>query len=142
VSPLLGGMESRDPGESRSRRRACYEQWLSTPGSFALIAEDGRRAIGYAVVSLGEGSQGWASGDRVGDVHDLAVLPEARGRHVGSELMDEVERELLRAGVGECRLKVIPANADAIRFYERRGMLAVAHVYMRSIGEGGSRAAM
>jgi ribosomal protein S18 acetylase RimI-like enzyme len=135
VSPLLAGMEARDPGESWSRRRARYEQWLSTPGSFVLIAEEGERAIGYAVVSLGDGSQGWGSGERVGDVHDLAVLPEARRRQVGSELMDEVERELLRAGVGECRLKVIPANADAIHFYERRGMLAVAHVYMRSIGK-------
>jgi ribosomal protein S18 acetylase RimI-like enzyme len=58
-----------------------------------------RRAVGYALVTIGEGPQGWAAGDRVADVQTLSVLSVARGEGVGTLLMDAVEEELSRVSM-------------------------------------------
>lgn len=42
--------------------------------------------------------------------------------------MNAVEEELVRLGVGELRLLVIAPNAEAICFYERRGLTTVSQV--------------
>lgn len=39
--------------------------------------------------------------------------------------MDAVEAELERRGVREFRITVLPANVEAMRFYERRGLVPV-----------------
>ncbi len=90
--------------------------------------------MGYAFVTIGEGSQGWAGGDRVADIETLSVLPEERGEGVGSHLMDAVEGELARLGVSELRLLVIAPNTEAIRFYERRGLATVSQVMLGQVG--------
>ncbi len=94
------------------------------------MAELHGRSVGYAVVSLGEGYDGWSSPECVGDLHDFAVHPDVRSRGVGTLLMDAVERELLAAEVEYCRLRVIARNVDAVRFYERRGMSVVSHIML------------
>lgn len=68
VAPTLGGLEARTPEEAWERRRVKYELWLDDPDAFLLLAERDGRAVGYALVTLGEGSQGWAAGERVADV--------------------------------------------------------------------------
>lgn len=133
VAPTLAGMPVRTVVESWRRRRGLYESWLATPGAFVLVAERDDVPIGYAVVSLAGGFQSWASGDRIGDVHELVVVPEERGRGVGGALMDAVEEQLAAVGVGELRLKVIASNASALRFYARRGLTPISHVLLRRI---------
>jgi len=64
----------------------------------------------------------------------LSVLAEERGRGVGTQLMDAVEDELLQRGISELRLLVIAPNAEAIRFYERRGLTTVSQVMLGRIG--------
>jgi ribosomal protein S18 acetylase RimI-like enzyme len=130
VAPTLAGMPARSAAESWRRRCALYESWLAVPGSFVLMAERDRAAVGYAVVSISDAFQSWASGDRVGDVYELAVVAAERGRGIGSALMDAVEAELVAAGIGEVRLRVIAANRDALRFYERRGLTPISHVLL------------
>lgn len=83
--------------------------------------------IAYAVVSLGTGMQTWASGDRIGDIHDIVVSPRQRGHGVGSMLLDEIDRELAVAGISEQRLTVMAANHDALRLYQRRGLQLMSH---------------
>src|SRR4051812_36532295 len=82
VAPMLADLPPRPAGDAWERRRAKYESWLSKPGAFLLLAEEGARAVGYAVVSIGEGYDGWLSPERVADLHDFAVLPEMRGRGI------------------------------------------------------------
>lgn len=134
VAPTLARMEARTSEESWRGRRTKYEQWLGTPGAFVLIAERGGRPIGYALVSLSDGFQGWASGERLADVHDLAVLPKERGHRVGSALVDTIERELTAIGIREYRVNVIAPNVRATRFYERHGMTLASHVLVGQIG--------
>ncbi len=134
VAPTLAGMEARTSEESWRGRRGKYERWLGTPGAFVLIAEQGGRPVGYALVSLSNGLQAWASGERLADLRDLAVLPEERGHGIGSALVDAVERELTAVGIRDYRVNVIAANTDAIRFYERHGMALVSHVLVGRTG--------
>lgn len=67
------------------------------------------------------------------DVQTLSVLADERGQGVGAELMDAVEDELLARGIRELRLVVIAPNAEAIRFYENRGLTTVSHVMIGQI---------
>jgi ribosomal protein S18 acetylase RimI-like enzyme len=133
VAPTLARHATRTSGESWARRRARYQRWLSSPGAFLILAENGGMLVGYALVSLGEGLQGWASGDRIGDLHDIAVLPSERNQGIGTALLDAVEGELANAGVSDLRLNVIAANRAALQLYERRGMTLTAHTLIGSI---------
>lgn len=130
VAPTLADLGPRSADQAWQRRRAKYEAWLSKPAAFLMIAEQDEQAVGYAVVSIGEGYDGWHSPEGIGDLHDFVVLPEMRGRGIGTILMDAVEGELRDAGVEHCRLRVIARNADAVRFYEQRGMEVVSHIML------------
>jgi ribosomal protein S18 acetylase RimI-like enzyme len=131
--PELVGLPARSADAAWRLRRERYVRWLAEPGAFVLVAERDGRAVGYALVVVVDGYDGWASGAQLGEVRDLAVLPELRGRGVGGALMDAVERELANAGIRECRLMVLAGNEDAERFYRRRGMAPVTQVLVGRI---------
>ena len=100
-----------------------------------MIAEQAGRAVGYALVSVGEGPSGWELGERVADVETLSVLPESRGRRVGTRLMNAIEAELSRMGIAMFRVLVIAANEEAMRFYQERGLTPVSHVLIGRVGD-------
>ena len=130
----------RSAHDSWAAARAQYAKWLRDPETFLLIAEQAGRAVGFALVTLGEPYWGWVSGNRVADVDTLSVLAESRGRGVGTELMDAVEAELEQRGVGEFRIVVLMRNADARRFYERRGLVPVTQTLLGRV-KGAGRSA-
>jgi ribosomal protein S18 acetylase RimI-like enzyme len=119
--------EGRSGDESWSRRRRSYERWLAEPGAFALVAERAGRPVGYAVVRLVEGSQSWATEDRIAELETLAVLPGARGSGIGSRLMDAVSEQLAQLGIRDLSMAVAAGNESALRFYERRGLVVTLH---------------
>ena len=137
IAPTLAGMPARSSDESWRRRRAEYDRWLATPGAFVLLAERAGKTVGYALVSLADGFQGWTSGEQVADVLDLVVVPEERGHGIGSALMNAVERDLAAAGIAEVRLRVIAANAQALQFYAARGMMPISQTLLRRINVTG-----
>jgi GNAT superfamily N-acetyltransferase len=60
------------------------------------------------------------------------LLPEARGRGLVTVLLDHAEAEARAAGALELRLHVHPANAAAVRAYEKNGFtLSDYRVYRR-----------
>jgi ribosomal protein S18 acetylase RimI-like enzyme len=63
----------------------------------------------------------WRTGDRIGEIESLSVLPEYRGSGLGTQLLDELESHLHNLGVDDLILGALPGNVDAIRWYERRG---------------------
>ena len=133
VAPTLADLPARPAHEAWQRRRAKYEHWLAKPGAFLLIAEHESQPIGFALLSLGEGYDGWRSPERIADLHDFAVLPDKRRQGVGTILMEAVEAELLAARISYCRLRVISKNLDAVHFYEARGMAVVSHIMLGRI---------
>jgi len=129
----LAGLRPRTAEDSWAAARQKYAEWLSDTDAFVLIAEQAGLPVGYALVTLGDPYWGWVTGERVADVDTLSVLPEARGREVGTKLMDAVESELDRRGVREFRVVVLAPNAEALRFYERRGLSPVTHTLLGRI---------
>ena len=51
----------------------------------------------------------------------ICVAEAARGRGIGTALLEGLAREAIRRGYGEIRLDVIDRNARARALYERRG---------------------
>ena len=54
-------------------------------------------------------------------MHDLAVLPEHRGRGVGRRLLEEIERRARARGSSKLTLEVHATNEAAMRLYRRFG---------------------
>lgn len=135
IAPRIAGLGARAALDSWSRRRARYEEWLTTPGSFILLAERATVPIGYALVSMATGYGAWASGDLIGEVHDLVVDSAARGERVGSALMHGVAGQLAVQGIRELRLTVLAANDEAIRFYEAKGMTCVTRTLLGRVAD-------
>lgn len=125
VAPRLAGIPAREEVDSWARRRAHYERWLAEPGAFALVAERAGNVAGFAFVTIGEGYDGWCSG-RLGELRDLAVVPDERRRGIGSALLAAAKDVLAKDGIDHLRLNVIAANSEAVRLYERLGMTTVS----------------
>jgi GNAT superfamily N-acetyltransferase len=125
----------REPRDTWPLRRAEYVTWLAELDAFAMIAEEGGRAIGYALVNYRELDDVRVTGPRFAVLQSLAVLPEARGRGVGTALMHAVYGELRRLGIGELEIGVMFANERARRFYEREGFVPWSVEYFGPVPE-------
>jgi GNAT superfamily N-acetyltransferase len=113
-------------------RRSCYRRWISEEGSFILLAERHSRAVGYAFVEIQSGPDDtWVTGSRVAELQTLSVAPGERGNGVGTRLLDEVDDELDRLGIGDLLIGTLAANSGAQRLYERRGLRPVLVHYAR-----------
>ena len=115
-----------DDDESWAVRKELYEELLAKPDTLLLLAFDGKGAVGYGLahVMAVEDSwipDTWQTGQRIGEVESLSVLPEYRGSGLGSVLLDRLEAHLRDRGARDLILGVLPGNHDAIRLYQRRG---------------------
>lgn len=113
----------RAPEETWRRRRARYEEWAQERDAALLLAHDaGGELIGYAFIRVVGGEATLQTGDRVGDLQSLAVLPSARGAGAGSALIEATFDHLRDLGIGEITLGVFDGNDAARRLYERFGL--------------------
>lgn len=86
---------------------------------FVVLAEDeSHRPVGVAVCF--EGYSTFNAAPLV-NIHDLAVVPDARGRGVGKSLLAAVEREARRRGCCKITLEVRSDNAAAMHVYRQWG---------------------
>lgn len=97
----------RDAGEDRWRGRLS-----AVP--YNLIAELSGRPAGMASGTLEDGPA---------ELISMWVAPFARGRGVGSALIDAIAEWAATVRPGELRLQVVEGNAPAIRLYERNGFV-------------------
>lgn len=123
VAPELLSLGSARSAEDSWRvRRAHYLSLFQEPSTFALIAESRSMPIGYALVHVRGPEESWQTGP-VAELETLALLPEHRGRGIGSELVEAVFQRLRWMGVRQWSVGVIGANREALRFYERFELL-------------------
>ncbi|HEX4305116.1 MAG TPA: GNAT family N-acetyltransferase [Solirubrobacterales bacterium] len=131
----------RAPEDGWPMRRERYRQALED-GAVLFLAEvtgDGAatddapggplgggttEALGYAFARLGSAPEALAI-ERPLEVETVAVLPAARGRGIGTALMDAVDAWARERGIGHLTLAVRTNNDDARRLYERRGFRSV-----------------
>jgi ribosomal protein S18 acetylase RimI-like enzyme len=107
-------------------RRVMYEELLAKADTLLLLAFVGDTAVGYGqahVLPVDETwiPDTWVTGQRIGEIESLSVLPHYRGAGLGSVLLDRLEQHLYATGVKDLILGALPGNIDAIRLYERRG---------------------
>jgi ribosomal protein S18 acetylase RimI-like enzyme len=100
-------------------RRGLEREWLcSEPHSFVLAVRDAGGLVGYAFVRVRSGhgfAAAWSASHPLAELVTLVVLPEARGRGVGSMLLDAVEARLRELGVEDMVIAVLTTNTDAAR---------------------------
>jgi ribosomal protein S18 acetylase RimI-like enzyme len=88
------------------------------PTALVLLALAGDEPIGVAVGFFGLST---FRARPLLNIHDLAVIPDYRGRGVGRALLREAETCALRAGCCKLTLEVQDDNARARALYERFG---------------------
>ena len=115
-----------DDATSWAERGALYAGLLAKPDTVLLLAYDGSEPIGYGLSHVMAPAETWTAdtwqtGDRIGEIESVGVLPAYRGQGIGTRLLDELERELAAAGVRDVVIGVVPGNTAAIRLYQRRG---------------------
>jgi ribosomal protein S18 acetylase RimI-like enzyme len=115
-----------DDATTWAERRQLYAELLAKPDTVLLLASAGDALVGYGLAHVMPVEETWVpdtwvTGPRIGEIESLAVLPEHRGRGLGTELLDRLERELREQGVADVVIGVLPGNEGAVRMYERRG---------------------
>lgn len=119
--PQIAIIETRcfsDPWSERAFRDALSHERIY----FACIRDEvgGRsgasRVVGYVVA--------WFAGGE-GEIANLAVDPDARGRGIGASLLDAALAEAARQGAAQVFLEVRSSNLRARELYESRGFAEV-----------------
>jgi GNAT superfamily N-acetyltransferase len=119
VAPELSALGPTRGGEdSWQVRRAHYAELFRDDATFVLLAEADRGPVGYALVQVRGPEESWQTGP-VAELETLAVLPEFRGKGVGTALVQAVFRKLPEMGISDWSVASIASNRDARRFYER-----------------------
>ncbi|MGO4701877.1 GNAT family N-acetyltransferase [Dyella sp. 2RAB6] len=95
--------------------RAQYRRHLDSESAQVLVASaNHRRFLGTAVVFFRKGS-------KVARLYSIATQAQARGKGVGSALIEAAEQAARRKRRHALRLEVRTDNEAAIRLYERLG---------------------
>jgi GNAT superfamily N-acetyltransferase len=95
----------------------AHPEELTPPhGGFVVLTEDGRPVAGGGVKRLD---------DRTCEIKRMYVVPDARGRGVGRELLAALESLARDLGYAVARLDTGAQQPGARRMYERAGYVAV-----------------
>lgn len=120
-----GAWPVRDEQGAWELRRAEYVDWLSSGDGTMLAAlpagEPDREPLGYAALLSSPAGATWDLGERVGEIESLSVAPEARGRGVGTALLDAAREHFRAQGIEFWSVAVVEVNAGAAELYERTG---------------------
>jgi ribosomal-protein-alanine N-acetyltransferase len=102
--------------------RAQFRRHLDSDSASVLVASaNHRRFLGTAMVFFRKGS-------RVARLYSIASLPEARGKGVGTALIEAAETAARRRRCQVLRLEVRTDNDGAVRLYEQLGYHRVGPV--------------
>jgi GNAT superfamily N-acetyltransferase len=107
------------PGFAALRIELVLQRLLAEPAlGNAWVAEADGHLVGYliAVMVLSVEHRGLMA-----EIDEFFVLPEARSRGVGGQLLAAAEEHLARRGCVRLQLQLGTTNAGARAFYQRRG---------------------
>ncbi len=130
AAPVLGMLNLLDeetrfmmlePGE-RGLDVARFAGWLANlrlRQDCYLVAAEGDKVVGFAHAERGSYRRNKHSAVVV-----MGLLPEARGRGIGSELLGAIDAWAATVGVTRLELTVMAHNLPAIGLYSKRGYAA------------------
>jgi GNAT superfamily N-acetyltransferase len=116
ASDPVGGSQPLSPGVRERLVPALREQ----PNALVLLALDGERGVGIAICFYGLST---FVARPLLNIHDVAVVPDRRGRGVGSTLLAAVEARARERGCCKLTLEVQDSNVRARNVYERFGFV-------------------
>lgn len=127
--------------ETWAERRALYGELLAKPDTVLLLARGGEGIVGYAlahVLAAGDTwiADTWRTGRRVAEIESLSVLPEHRGRGIGTALLDALDAELAALGIADVIVGALAGNERALELYTRRGFRPTWLYLSRFSGRG------
>ena len=107
-------------------RRALYAELFAEHDPLLLLGRaEGQLAgyaLGYTMPASGTWlADTWATGDRIGEVESLSVLPAYRGQGLGSRLLEQLHERLREQGAKDLIVGALAGNDDALRLYRRHG---------------------
>ncbi len=95
----------------------------ANPAAFGLLAEQTGGAVGFATCFAGYST---FRAQPLLNIHDIAVIPEARGRGIGTALLEEITALGRRLGCCKVTLEVREDNLTARRRYAVDGFQPAA----------------
>lgn len=85
---------------------------VKTPNHIYLVAEDNSKILGYCGL--------WEVAGE-GQITNVCVAPEHRGKHVATQMLEELLRKAKEQMVTAITLEVRVSNESAIHLYEKLG---------------------
>jgi GNAT superfamily N-acetyltransferase len=128
VLPTLAGLPIRSAEDSWARRCRMYERWMTDDAGFLIIAEIDARIVGYAALRISDGLTIWQTGDHVGVLETISVLPAAMGKGVGSAMTYAAIAELQERGVTELMGNMTEGKPDSHQFFMNKGGVPINRV--------------
>ncbi len=110
-------------GESSYKSAKRYINWLRNHSTLFDIILDKNKPVAFLVV---DGN--WISsftGEKVGEIHELAIRKNYWGKGLGKMLMDKALKHLKYLGLKKVGLWVGEKNKRAIEFYKKYGFKPV-----------------
>lgn len=126
VSPELGEAPARGDAEYLALYKQRFADWWAGGNGFGFGAFEGERPIGFVFCTEREGLAAYETGEKIGYVEEIAVVPDARGSGAGRALMDAARSEMSRRGYAWVELSTVPGNEDARAFYAHLGLAPAA----------------
>ncbi|NLF00319.1 MAG: GNAT family N-acetyltransferase [Anaerolineales bacterium] len=122
-------------GEDSPVSATTVEDFLAYPGSGVLLAEEGGRVVGLLSYSVRPNLYHAAN---VCLIEDLIVDRAARGRGIGSALVEAMFAHAHACGCAEVSVTTMPDNTVARSFYQRFGLVDEAIYLEKHLHNGGS----
>jgi ribosomal protein S18 acetylase RimI-like enzyme len=119
------------PAENRSLVRETLARQVVTDG--LRIARSGDEVVGFVSFDLERGA--YEQDATRGVVRNVYVVPEYRGRGIGSDLMDAAESALRAAGATVVSLEAMAGNDRARAFYRDRGYTPHRIQFEKRVGD-------
>jgi GNAT superfamily N-acetyltransferase len=96
-----------------------------------LVAERAGERIGFVFAEV-EPAGGAADPAPLGWIHELWVVPEERGRGAAGALVTQCDAFFRARGVRRVSVRVESGNADALRYWGKRGFADRARILERN----------
>ncbi|GEO86430.1 MULTISPECIES: GNAT family N-acetyltransferase [Alphaproteobacteria] len=109
----------------------AWEKAMIPVGETKAMVENARAAfrnftssgwLTISVIELNGQPAGWAAREELDeDITDFWIDPEFQGMGLGTALLEELEKEILRQGFDKASLQTHARNEEAVHFFEKRG---------------------
>lgn len=109
----------------------AWEKAMIPVGETKAMVENARTAFAnftrtgwltISVVELNGDAAGWAAREELDEnITDFWIDPDFQRQGLGTALLDEVEKEILRQGFTKATLETHARNKEAVDFFEKHG---------------------